>query len=449
MKLKEIKETMADLSAKIYLVGGAIRDYLLGTELKDIDLVVSGPTKEIAERVATKINGSFVILDEKRDMYRVVTANLIYDFSSLAGDTIEEDLQRRDFTINAVALNISNADNPTENWIDPLEGLKDIKEGKIKVVSDNSFRDDPLRILRMVRFKAQFGFTIEKVTKQLAEESVSNLREIANERIKEELVRIGTYSQTDKNIELLEKMGVMSILLPRVDELKEFGVCKYHQEDVWTHSLTAVKKVEELVAKKYWANKITEDKIPLLKIAALLHDYGKLFTEKEIDGEIHFYGHQKVGVEKLRPLLKELTFSNQELDYILTLIRYHMRPFSLYRAENLTFKGKYRFFKAGGEVVEDICLLAAADKMSTAELNNREQKMAEKLSFLQGLIADKEEFEAREKEKIISGHDLMEEFDLVEGPGVGRVLEKINELQAQGKISTRKEALKFAEQYIN
>lgn len=448
MKVKH-KKVLIDLKGEIYLVGGVIRDYLLGVKLRDIDLVVVGPTKQVAQEFAAAVGGSFVSLDKSRGMYRVVTSDLIYDFNSLTATRLEEDLKRRDFTINAVALKLSNADHPEKNWIDPYGGIADIKEGKIKVVSDTSFRADPLRILRMVRFKAQFDFTITKKTKQLATKAASQIDEVANERIKEELVRICSYPQTAENIDLLDQIGIIAKLIPQVDELQKIGECKYHQEDVWTHSLTAVKEVEELLATEFWSAQISPAKIPLLKLAALLHDYGKLFTEENIDGEIHFYGHQQVGVEKLRPLLTKLKFSNQELDYILTLVRYHMRPFALYRAENLTFKGKYRFFKAGADFVADICLLAAADKLSTAKLNNRGQEINKGLQFLKNLIADKEKYKERNQVKLISGQDLITKFNLTEGPKIGEILEKINQLQADGQIKTRREALQWAEKYIN
>ena len=448
MKLKKIKEVLEDLDGELYLVGGVIRDYLLGVELNDIDLVVANRTQQVALEFATKVEGSFVTLDKPRGMYRVVTSDVVYDFSDLTVATIEQDLRRRDFTINAVALKPDEADHPEKNWIDPWGGVYDIKHGVIKVVSDTAFTADPLRILRMVRFKAQFDFEITRNTKRLAIKAASQIFEVANERIKEELISICSYSKAAENIELLDKIGVISSLLPQVEELKRIGECKYHQEDVWTHSLMAVKKVEELLANQFWSEQISSTKIPLLKLAALLHDYGKVFTKEESEGEIHFYGHQQVGVEKLRPLLAKLKFSNQELDYILTLVRYHMRPFALYRAENLTSKGKYRFFKAGADFVADICLLAAADKLSTAELNNREQELKSGLQFLKNLIADKEEFKEREQNKLISGKDLIAKFNLAEGPKIGDVLEKINRLQAEGQIETRSQALQVAEKYI-
>ncbi|MGM0502682.1 MAG: CCA tRNA nucleotidyltransferase [Bacillota bacterium] len=445
MDLVELKKILPEISKPLYLVGGVIRDYLLNKDLEDIDLVVPGAVKGVAQEFAQQVNGTFVTLDSERKMYRVVTSDLVYDFNSLAGDSIEEDLKRRDFTINALALKIDDSKLDKQNLIDPYGGMNDLEEGIIKAVSTDALLDDPLRILRGVRFKAQFGFAIAEKTKELAAAAVDRLQDVANERIKEELLKILSFSEADNNIKLLEGLGFFNLLLPKFKQLKIVGPCKYHQEAVWEHAVFAVTQVEELLAEDYWRSKIEATKIPLLKLAALLHDYGKIFTEKKIDGQIHFYGHQKVGSKKLKSLFKKWKFSNQELDYIVKLVRYHMRPLALYYADNLTFKGKHRFFKAGGEVVEDICLLAAADKMSTSKLNNRAEEIAGSLVFLRELIADKEEFVQRTTSQLITGNELITELGLEEGPQIGEILDKIEEKQAQGELTTTQEALRYAQ----
>jgi poly(A) polymerase len=190
MNLVEVKSLLADVKGQVYFVGGVLRDHFLNRDLADIDLVVEGPTRAIARRFADEINGSFVVLDNARAIYRVVTSDLVYDFSALAGASIEEDLSRRDFTINTLALNINQAEHPKEKLIDPYGGLNDISQGKLRAVTDKSFVDDPLRILRAVRFKAQLDFAITASTEQLILPEVKNLEQVANERSREELVKI-------------------------------------------------------------------------------------------------------------------------------------------------------------------------------------------------------------------------------------------------------------------
>ncbi|MFO7818922.1 MAG: HD domain-containing protein [Halanaerobacter sp.] len=448
MDLKQIQELMLNLSGRIYLVGGVLRDYLLDKEIRDIDLVVKGSSKKAAEEFAYKVEGSFVVLDEQRAMYRVVNDGLIYDFSDLSGAIIQDDLSCRDFTINALALKLDKIAAPKDNLIDPYGGLRDLKDGLLRVVTKRSFINDPLRVLRMLRFKAQLQFDIVEDTKSLAQKAAHKVVEVANERIKEELVKICSHSGAADNLNFLAELGVISDLIPQSEKLQEIGECKYHQEDVWLHSLTAIKEVEELLTTEYWSDMINEAKIPLLKLAALVHDYGKLFTERESEGEVHFYGHQKVGKKRLEPILKDLSFSNQELDYILKLVRYHMRPFNLYQAENLTFKGKYRFFKDAEGFLEDICLLSAADKLSTAKLNDHSRNIQGFLDFLEELIAAKEEFVERGREKLISGDDLIDEFGLEEGPKIGDILAEVERLQAAGRINSCQEALDYVKKNL-
>ena len=445
MDLTDVKNLLSNLNGDIYLVGGMIRNYLLEKKFADVDLVVQKNPQRIAKQFANQVDGSFVELDISRGMYRVVTSDLNYDFSLLTGDFIKEDLKRRDFTINALALKINDSSFKLKQLIDPYQGLKDLRQGIIKVVTASSFVDDPLRILRCVRFKAQFQFVIDPTTYNLAADSVTKLNQVANERIKDELLKILSYPKAASSLDYLKELGVLEQLIPKFKQLKIIGPCKYHQEDVWTHSLFAVQQVEELLKEDYWKDKISKEKIPLLKLAALFHDYGKLFTEEKINGQIHFYGHHKDGAKKMYQILKRLSFSNWELNYIIKLIRYHMRPLALYYADNLTFKGKHRFFKAGAGFVEDICLLAAADKMSTAKLNQREEEISGSIDFLKELIAEKEDSTERTSKKIIDGNDLMKELGLSEGPKVGEILDLIEEKQAQGKISNYQQALEYAE----
>lgn len=193
----------------------------------------------------------------------------------------------------------------------------------------------------------------------------------------------------------------------------------------------------------FWSKQVSNDQIPLLKLAALFHDIGKLWTEEMIDGEVHFYGHHKEGAKKIVPILRQLTFSRRKIKYIKRLIRYHMRPLSLYSADNLTQKGKYRFFRAAKGVVGDVCLLAAADILATKLWNERREEIADNLDFIKELISDTEKMKKRTSKLLLTGYDVMELLNIEEGPQVGRILDKIREAQAQGKIENRTEAVEY------
>lgn len=432
-----------------YLVGGFVRDYLLNRENKDIDLVINEQVKVIAKKFADEIEGSFVILDEVHNIYRVVIEEFIYDFAPIVGDSIKTDLLNRDFTINALAVSladikITEKEIKIKNIIDPTGGQQDLKQGLIKVVSKETFKQDPLRLFRTIRFRAELNFSVDSQTELLMKEVTTKIKDIAKERIHDELMKILAVENAAANLNYLEKrFSLLSILIPQIDELKVTGQCKYHREDIWTHSLYAVKKLEELFQKKFWKKQIKEDKLPLLKFATLFHDIGKLMTEEVIDGEVHFYGHNQEGAKYIKPILRKLRFSRQNISYITQLIRYHMRPLELYYADNLTKKGKYRFFRQVEERVADVCFLAAADTLSTKLLNNRAEEIQANIDFLKNLIKESQKMKEKTKEPLLDGHDVMDVLSITEGPQIGEILEKIKEAQAQGKINNREEAIEY------
>jgi poly(A) polymerase len=303
-------------------------------------------------------------------------------------------------------LNINQAEHPKEKLIDPYGGLNDISQGKLRAVTDKSFVDDPLRILRAVRFKAQLDFAITASTEQLILPEVKNLEQVANERSREELVKIFYYPGVAENIDYLDKIGVLS---------------EFQLEEVTRYSKTVVEEVEELLTIDYWQSKIDQSRRPLLKLAVLGQECVR----------------QSASLGKIRSILRELTFSNQQVKYILLLLRYYKRPLELSATDKFSFGSRYRFFKAASDAVADICLLAAAYSKS---------EPSARLDFLRELIASKEEFDERTKQQLISGVDLMEELGMVEGPRIGDVLAKVEQQQGQGLINTRREALDYARQ---
>ncbi|SJZ56903.1 CCA tRNA nucleotidyltransferase [Selenihalanaerobacter shriftii] len=438
-----------------YLVGGFVRDYLLNRESNDIDLAINVQVKEVAREFCDIVNGSFVVLDDLHNIYRVVIDDMIYDFTPVVGNSIKEDLLNRDFTINAVAISLSTINFTNQGYkikkmIDPTNGREDINNGVIRAVNKKVFREDPLRLFRAIRFKAELNFTIEKNTEVIMKENPKMIKDIARERIHDELIKILNTKRAAKNLFYLEnEFSLLSNLISDVNELKEIGECKYHREDVWTHSLYAVKKLEQLLEEDYWNKRIDSDKIPLLKFATLFHDLGKLITEEVIDGEIHFYGHDKEGAKYIEPILRELCFSKKSITYIKKIIRYHMRPLSLYYADNLTDKGKYRFFRTVESSVVDVCLLAAADTLSTKLLNSRQDEIKDNLAFLKELIKEWQEVEERTAEPLLTGYDIIEIFSIEEGPQIGEILKEVNEAQAQGLITNYQEAIEYIKNIIN
>ncbi|MGM0470715.1 MAG: CCA tRNA nucleotidyltransferase [Bacillota bacterium] len=448
-RLQKLSDIVAQLEIQCFVVGGAVRDYLLQTELKDIDLVMQKDVEQVARKFADQLSGSFVELDAERKIYRVVDDGFNYDFAPLTNNSIKSDLLRREFTINALGcgldvFKLQNRDEILANLIDPTGGLEDLKQGVIRAVSSDVFSADPLRVLRAVRFRAELDFEITTPTEELIQESVSKIDKVARERIQVELMKLLATTKAAENVEYLEEQFLLlSVLIPEVDKMKKAGRCKYHQEDLWTHSLFTLKQLENLLTKEFWQQEIEEDMLSALKLAALFHDIGKLETETKVNGEIHFYNHHQVGANYITPVLRKLSLSRQQISYIRTLIRYHMRPLFLYNANNLTIKGKYRFFLAVDDLVGDVVVLAAADMLATCILNDQITEIDDTLTFFQQLLREVKELAKRTAEDLIDGSTVMEELGIEEGKKVGRVLKAVKEAQAEGLVNSHQEAIEY------
>lgn len=225
--LNYLVEILNQHNIKGYLVGGIIRDYLLEREIKDIDVAINDKVRIIARKFADLVTGGFVVLDKKRDTYRVVTEELNYDLAPIIGDSIYEDLLGRDFTINALASDIDGIDLDKDRGlsgeiIDPTGGRSDLKEKTIRAINKETFKEDPLRLLRGVRFRAELNFTINSKTEELMQKDSQLITEVASERIKEELLKIAAADKAADNLEYLEKKsGLLSYLIPEIKMMKK------------------------------------------------------------------------------------------------------------------------------------------------------------------------------------------------------------------------------------
>jgi poly(A) polymerase len=251
--LNELYNLSKKRKTEIYLVGGAVRDLILGKKINDLDFVVEDTVKDMSKKIADTIDGALVELDQKRGTYRVIKGKARCDFNKMKGNTIQEDLFNRDFTINTLALpfsptiislikkNIGEEDEKNykedalvldELLIDPFNGRADIRQKRLKLVEQSGFVDDPLRILRSVRFKAELFLEVESTTEDLMIEHKENLYQVARERIKDELLRIFSLDNVHNTVEYMEdRLGILSYLFPELNGLKEIGECKYHNED--------------------------------------------------------------------------------------------------------------------------------------------------------------------------------------------------------------------------
>ncbi len=452
--LDKLNDLAQDLSLEVYLVGGAIRDFILDRKLKDFDFIVAGASKDFALKFADLTEGSFVTLDQKRGMYRVVIKEVDYDFTAYNGE-LKAELERRDFTINALALELANYKQlfkvgEKEVIIDYFNGINDLNSGIIKDITPQACKDDPVRILRAARFKANFKFFIESKTLSNMKKYFKLLEEVAEERIKDELIKFFAADHLAEEIEFFEsELALFSFFIPEVKQMKKLGKSKHHQYNVWQHSLRAISVLEDVLAEHKWANKIAGWKLPALKLALLFHDLGKVFTIKKEDGAVHFYGHEQKGAKYIDEFLRELCFSNQMRRYIVKLIRNHMRPLYLFNSRaDLTRRGRYRFYREIESEIYDLLIFSLADIISTRKNTRNEAEIQKYQSFLDSLVADYQEFNQQEDKIAVDGNDLIRELDLTEGPEIGELLAKIKEAQALGEIIGYHAAIEYAKQLL-
>lgn len=464
----------------VLLVGGAVRDGLLGRPLKDLDFVVDGEATALAAAVSRAFHGALVPLDPERDTARVVVRHagrrFYVDFARRHGKDWAADLQARDFTVNAIAV------GPAGRYLDPLDGRCDLAEGRLRAASEAAFREDPLRTLRAVRLMAELGLTIEPQTVAWIQRDASLLPRAAAERIRDEFVRILAAPGVAQHLVTLDDLGLMAQVCPELTATRSVGQSPPHQWDVWTHTVKAVEAMEavigcldgglgdrgDLAPAWVWGDIIkclgplrgdlvahldqtvsdTRDRRFTLRLAALLHDVGKPLTRSVgDDGRVHFYDHETVSADSAADRLRVLRFSGDEIALVRNIVTHHLRPGHLARSRGPTRRAIYRYFKATGETGVEVGLLSLADMLAVWGQALPGRRWLRRLDVVATLLAaffDRSESIA--PPPLINGHELMEVLDLSPGPEVGRLLEAIREGQATGEIRSREAALEFAAQ---
>jgi putative nucleotidyltransferase with HDIG domain len=461
----------------VYLIGGAIRDVLLGKATHDLDFTLAGDVFHISRRVADKIGAAFYPLDEERNTARLVLnkadgSRVTYDFAALRGENLEEDLRSRDFTINAMAIDVRQP----AALLDPLSGAADLHAKRLRACSPTAISDDPVRILRAVRLAAAYNLHILPETLSQLRQAAPQLANVSTERVRDELFRILAGPRPATSLRALDMLGVFSVTLPELMLLKDLEQTPPHILDAWRHTLDVVQKLEVItnalslqfnpdeaanlliglaVMKlgkyrqqigRHLELMLNPDRSvkSLLFFAALFHDIGKPETrQRDEKGGIHFFGHEKAGEQIAAQRAQALRLSNAEVERVRLVIRGHLRPLQLSNAPHLpTRKAIYHFFRDTGAAGVDICLLSLADLLGTYGSGLPGDLWAQHLEIVRLLLEawyEKPE-ESISPPALLNGHDLMSELHLQAGPIVGQLLAAIQEAQATGQIHTRQEA---------
>ena len=466
--------SLADFAASegvaIYLVGGSVRDLLLGRETEDLDFAVTGDASSFARKFADLANASFVPLDEEHDTARVVfrkgkfKACPYMDFSGIRGADIVEDLGARDFTINSMAIDLRQAANTCEAAvIDPHGGTEDLDNGLIRITSAQSIKADPLRMLRAYRFAATLDFTIDEATVSVIQNSVSLLKSISVERIREELFRTLTADRSVCHVKAMDDVGLLEQIFPEIERMRGMEQNDYHHLDVWGHSMLTLEFLEQnptpISLERYFAK--VEDYLAyesvrgrstmsILKLAALLHDVGKPAARTmDAGGRIRFLDHNKNGAEVMGDIARRLKLASRETSFLKEIVKYHLYPLNMMvylrrsRGRKQKTRAMRRFIHRTGPQCLAILLLAFADVRATQGARRRADD-EETLAQLMGEIADMYFQEVRSPmPKLVTGSDLIKEFSLAASPEIGKLLQQVKKAQMDGLVKTQDEAMEM------
>jgi poly(A) polymerase len=444
---------------QVYLVGGTVRELLLGREIHDLDLAVNRQTLDLAAALAAALGGTFVLLDGKERSARVVWKGQELDLTEFRAADIVGDLQKRDFTLNAMAIDLKTLfQNEAPPIIDPWGGRKDLAAGRLQLLAEENFRQDPLRLLRAFRFAASHGFELTAEVQAAVRHYGHAVAGIAGERIHQELFRLLESPRAYPVLRQMEELAFLDQILPELVEMKGVRQNGYHHLDVFEHSLTAVAELENILAQPdssfqetagYVAAYASQGKKPaLLKLAALFHDAGKPATQdfREDQERYTFYHHEQVGMAIFAAVAARLRFSQEENRIVTRLIDLHMRPFLLlpdFKKGTLSQRAVGRFIKAARPELAGVFLLAMADSLAG--------KGASKPPDAEKVLADfcdhvylflKERLEPMEQRpKWLTGADLIQELHLTPGPEFRRLLTAVEEAGFEGTIKSREEAV--------
>ena len=467
--LKTISQSAKKNNIKLYIVGGILRDLLLKRpkDNLDIDFCLKNKSISFGRKLAAELRCGFVVLDKEHGACRLVkkteNGTCTLDFTDFRGKTLEEDLLHRDFTINTLAVELEKflKEGKLDNILIDLYGArKDLTRRIIRVTNKETFDEDPLRILRAFAFSSILGFKIDKEVLRLVKSKKNKLSVVSSERIRDELFKIFDTPASLEPLVLMDKIGILKIIIPEIKLMYGVGQGPYHHLDVWQHTLETLKQLESLFIelknkteiRAYLDEVISagRKRSSLMKFGALLHDIGKPQALRHEDGKIKFHGHERIGLRISEVVARRLKLSNDELDSLKKMVLWHLRPGYLADMEIISPRAKFRFFRDTAKEALSILLLSLADQRATkGRLTSRESRLRHEKA-VSCLIKDYfRKAKIKKTVRLLNGDELMKGFDLESSPLVGRILTELEELQAIGKIKTKKEALKTAKKLLS
>ena len=428
-----------------WLVGGAVRDKLLGRPTDDVDVALDGDPRQAARAIARDTGGKAFELSGAFGAWRVVGPGHAWhvDLVTLRDGDIGADLAARDFTINAMAEPLGGGE-----LLDPHGGRADLEARLVRMVSATALAEDPLRTLRAVRLVTELDLELDPATGAAAREHARAIDRVAPERVFGELKRIVTAPAARAGLELMDAHGLMAAVLPELAALRGIEQNVFHHADVHDHTLEVLDAVAALERNRAFLGDRPADLLaePLadeltrggaMRFAALLHDAAKPQTRAvRPDGRVTFIGHDSAGAELARSVLRRLRASERTVDYVAALTLHHLRLGFLVHEQPLDRRSVWRYLQATAPWTDDVTIFTVADRLATRG-RGAEEAIAAHVTLARDMLAA----EPPPTEPLIRGDELARELGIVPGPRLGELLAQLEEDRYAGAIATREQAV--------
>lgn len=456
---------------ELYLVGGAVRDVLLERKVADWDLAGHGVI-DIARRFAAEHDLRAVVLHEDFPTIRVILRPGVptgfLDFVELRAPTIEEDLRKRDFTINALGWDIRGAGS----LVDPTGGLDDLRGCTVRAPARAVLESDPLRVLRAFRFAAQLHFDVEPETGEWLADLAPRVHHLPGERIGQEILKLFAARHAADALQAAEDLGALEALLPPLAGTRGIEQGGYHHLDVLGHTLLALHEAERAIndpelffprsadAVRLWLR--DEQNRAAVRLATLFHDVGKPECRTEEAGRVRFLGHADQSAATFLQFAARWCLPTRLRRQVVRMVRLHMRPLELANAglkaeadgEKLssvvTLRAIRRLMRDAEPAAIGLLLLAVGDRSACRGPASRLEQRGRLYEIFDDMLVRYLEWlrEHSDRPRLIDGGALMERLDLPEGPLVGELLDAIAEAQEEGEVATEEEALRLARRLL-
>ncbi|MCW2958087.1 MAG: polynucleotide adenylyltransferase/metal dependent phosphohydrolase [Solirubrobacterales bacterium] len=441
-----------------WLVGGAVRDRLMGRDVGDVDLVVAGDVKAAARHLALSVGGPCFPLSDAFGAWRVMGPGQSWqvDLCPLREGGIEADLGLRDFTVNAIAEPLDGGP-----LLDPYDGAGDLRAHRLRMVDRRAFPDDPLRVLRLARFACELDLVPDAATKQEARDHAASLTGVAGERVFAELKRVLCADTALDGLELMDDLRVTDVILPEVAALRGVAQNRFHHLDVYDHTLAVLQETIDLErdpgtvfgdehadAVRAWLAQPLGDGLTrgqAMRFGALLHDIAKPQTRVvHASGVAGFPGHDRLGAEVSRSILTRLRASERTRAFVAALADHHLRLGFLVKHRPLDQRGVHRYLKSCDPVAADVTMLGVADRLATRG-DNAQPAIAAHLELARQVIGPALAWTAWEdRTPLVRGDVLADALGIRTGPRLGPLLAQIDEARYAGEVDDEATAIAYA-----